>query len=183
MPILQKGPTITAFFGTGDIAICVGRDADGDPNAPENEVVLVRANPHEIGEWTLAFDGKTSDEVDAPIRMVFDKVESVNVMIERLHAVRSNLIGGFVSGPADGLAWSAIAASAYRAYAASTGNKNFRGEEMPAFDDLPFEIRTAWGASVRQVADIMTNGVDAINGDGEQRWTYFRPPMETEARG
>ncbi len=54
-----------------------------------------------------------------------------------------------------GMSWRDIAVSAYRAYAASTGNKNFRGEPMPAFDDLTQAIKTAWEAAVRQ-ADVDT---------------------------
>lgn len=33
--------------------------------------------------------------------------------------------------------WDAIARFAYEAYAETTDNKNFRGEEMPRFDGLP----------------------------------------------
>lgn len=50
-----------------------------------------------------------------------------------------------------GMAWSDIAASAYRAYAASTGGKNYRGEPMPAWDELPQAIQVAWEAAARQV--------------------------------
>ncbi len=41
-----------------------------------------------------------------------------------------------------------IAKNAYHAYAGVTDNKNFRGEEMPAFDDLPPKIQEAWTAAV-----------------------------------
>jgi len=40
------------------------------------------------------------------------------------------------------------APQAYAAYSAHTGNKNFRGEEMPAFDDLPEGIKGAWRAAL-----------------------------------
>jgi hypothetical protein len=43
----------------------------------------------------------------------------------------------------------ALAEVAYRAYGNSTGNKNFRGEEMPKFDALPDAIKKAWMAAVR----------------------------------
>lgn len=39
-----------------------------------------------------------------------------------------------------GKEWSDIARHAYMAYSASTDNKNFRGEEMPAFENLPRSI-------------------------------------------
>lgn len=38
----------------------------------------------------------------------------------------------------------AAARVAYAAYGKRTDNKNFRGEEMPKFDELPETIREAW---------------------------------------
>jgi hypothetical protein len=75
-----------------------------------------------------------------------------------------------VAGPP----WSDVAASAYRAYAASTGNKNFRGEPMPAFDDLPVSIRSAWQAAVRQAGDVLQGGSYGL--DTEQRWAGWEMP-------
>ncbi len=76
-----------------------------------------------------------------------------------------------------GMTWRDIAASAYRSYAASTGNKNFRGEPMPEFDDLPQPIKTAWEAAVRQAARASNylndpSGLEA----SEQRWSGWVPP-------
>jgi hypothetical protein len=73
-----------------------------------------------------------------------------------------------------GPAWTDIAASAYKAYAASTNNKNFRGEEMPAFEDLPIPIRTAWQAAVRQVDQVLQNPELALG--AEIVWTNWVPP-------
>lgn len=78
-----------------------------------------------------------------------------------------------------GMAWRDIAASAYRAYAASTGNKNFRGEPMPAFDDLPQAIRTAWEAAVRQAGDCIEHGPLIAQGivvPDETTWAGWTPP-------
>lgn len=61
-------------------------------------------------------------------------------------------------GECPGMAWRDIAASAYRAYAASTGNKNFRGDPMPEFDALPQTIQTAWEAAVRQAVAVSQAG-------------------------
>ena len=44
-----------------------------------------------------------------------------------------------------------VAKTAYEAYGLSTGNKNFRGEEMPTWDALPDAIRHAWVAAVTAV--------------------------------
>lgn len=81
-------------------------------------------------------------------------------------------------GSTPGMAWRDIAASAYRAYAASTGNKNFRGDPMPAFADLPQPIRTAWEAAVRQAGYCLTSRMGVIDGPppDEQRWAGWVPP-------
>lgn len=66
-------------------------------------------------------------------------------------------------------AWEQIAHAAYQAYAKTTDNKNFRGEEMPSFDALPEKIRDAWKSAVRGAVDyavsIKLNGLawHAIN--------------------
>lgn len=72
-----------------------------------------------------------------------------------------------------GMPWSEIAASAYRAYAASTGNKNFRGEPMPDFENLPEPIRIAWQAAVRQTGRCMERGEHALNAEGS--WAGWKP--------
>lgn len=74
-----------------------------------------------------------------------------------------------------GMAWSDIAVSAYRAYSASTGNKNFRGEPMPAFDDLPQSIRVAWEAAVRQAGECQSRTAKQGPPD-EGRWAGWVPP-------
>jgi hypothetical protein len=108
---------------------------------------------------------------------------------ERRPAEKSRMEGGAPVSPAvpaqtatAGMAWSDIAASAYRAYAASTGNKNFRGEPMPDFSALPQSIRTAWEAAVRQAGYCIDSG----NPTDESRWAGWLPPgvqaAQTERR-
>jgi hypothetical protein len=76
-----------------------------------------------------------------------------------------------------GMAWRDIAASAYRAYSASTGNKNFRGDPMPTFDDLPQPIKTAWEAAVRQADHCSRLGPEpAPDVLAETRWNGWLPP-------
>jgi hypothetical protein len=74
-----------------------------------------------------------------------------------------------------GLAWRDVASSAYRAYAASTGGKNFRGDPMPPFDQLPRPIRTAWEAAVRQAGDCLAAGPGGPPPD-EAHWAGWLPP-------
>lgn len=73
-----------------------------------------------------------------------------------------------------GKAWSDIAASAYKAYAASTGGKNFQGNPMPVWHDLPAPIRVAWEAAARQVGECVNNHDMKI--PDESHWSGWLPP-------
>ena len=78
-----------------------------------------------------------------------------------------------------GMAWTEIAASAYRSYAASTGNKNYQGLPMPAFDELPLPIQTAWEAAVRQAGWLIFGGGRPSDSDlmqSEQHWNVWVRP-------
>ena len=44
-----------------------------------------------------------------------------------------------------------LAREAYDAYGATTLYKNFQGNPMPKWDDLPEKIRTAWVAAALRV--------------------------------
>ncbi len=55
--------------------------------------------------------------------------------------------------------------TAYAAYGKTTDNKNYQGNEMPAFDDLPENIKTAWENAAAAVAAAVGRA-DAPNGDG-----------------
>lgn len=46
-----------------------------------------------------------------------------------------------------------LAQGAYAAYGQSTGGRNFRGDPMPEWDDLPEAIRTAWQAAAQNVVN------------------------------
>ena len=43
---------------------------------------------------------------------------------------------------------------AYLAYGSVTDFKNFRGEPMPQYDDLPDIIKKAWEAAAQKVLDL-----------------------------
>lgn len=47
-----------------------------------------------------------------------------------------------------------IAREAYEAYGHSTGGKNFQGDPMPEWGDLPDAIRAAWRAAVERVMEL-----------------------------
>lgn len=78
-----------------------------------------------------------------------------------------------------GMAWRDIAASVYRAYAASTGNKNFKGDPMPAFGDLPIAIQTAWEAAARHTGVLSRFSPDTSSermAEAEQKWNGWTSP-------
>lgn len=77
---------------------------------------------------------------------------------------------------ARGNSYEAFAISAYKAYSASAGNKNFRGEPMPEFDVLPQPIKTAWEAAVRQVIDAWESEGEFTKFPDETRWEGWLPP-------
>jgi len=79
-----------------------------------------------------------------------------------------------------GMAYREIAASAYRAYAASTGNKNYRDEPMPDFESLPRKIQIAWEAAVRQAGNCFSLAMGEAAPD-ESGWATWLPPGEADA--
>lgn len=80
--------------------------------------------------------------------------------------------------PEDGMSWHEIAASAYRAYAASTGNKNYQGNPMPPWEELPRRIQIAWEAAARQTAWCIGRKADAPR--DESIWNGWLPPESEE---
>jgi hypothetical protein len=47
---------------------------------------------------------------------------------------------------------------AYTAYGRITGFKNFQGDEMPTFDNLPPQIKRAWITAANVIWDLATKG-------------------------
>jgi len=72
--------------------------------------------------------------------------------------------------------WTHITASAYRAYAAAAGNRNFLGEPMPAFEHLPESIQNSWEAAARHVAAILLGGEAVMTAEAEQTWQGWKRP-------
>ncbi|MBD1995192.1 hypothetical protein H6G00_00930 [Leptolyngbya sp. FACHB-541] len=75
---------------------------------------------------------------------------------------------------------SIIAASAYRAYGHSVGNKNYRGETMPNWEDLPPAIQVAWQAATKHIL-FLAEHPDAIPSQLaslEAKWSGWFPLQE-----
>jgi hypothetical protein len=56
-----------------------------------------------------------------------------------------------------------LARAAYLRYGAVTEFKNFRGDPMPAFDELPDKIKAAWVAATDPTASPYTNSYNPEN--------------------
>lgn len=76
-----------------------------------------------------------------------------------------------------GIPYTDIAASAFRAYKAFTSDLNFKGNRIPAWEDLPQKIRDAWEVAIRQAEAVMTNP-DSAYVKNENRWANWQPPCE-----
>jgi len=54
-----------------------------------------------------------------------------------------------------------LAKMGYEAYSKSTDNKNFQGNEMPKFEELPEPIVNAWIAATEEIVDVFAKIVTA----------------------
>lgn len=50
-----------------------------------------------------------------------------------------------------------LAQTAYAAYGDATGHTNYRGEPMPAWEDLGYAIQQAWAAAAAAVFKAVTS--------------------------
>lgn len=89
MPIYEAAGSLILHFGHGDIAVCNGRNAEKDY---EDEICFIRQEPHRIGESGDGLIGQVTDAVDCPVRFIFDKVESLDVVIEELGKLREKIM-------------------------------------------------------------------------------------------
>lgn len=89
MPAYQSGQSICLHFGWGDIGVCLGRNVT---KSFEDELVFSPSTPHVIGEPTTELEGKTTDEIPAPVRMIFENVESLDVVVDQLNLLRQKIV-------------------------------------------------------------------------------------------
>ena len=91
MPIITGtvGETIIQL-GDGDVLISTARQPE---NTFDNEVCFVRDEAHPIGEYSDKYAGgkTTTADIDCPVRIQFSRVESIDVLIERLGKVREQM--------------------------------------------------------------------------------------------
>jgi hypothetical protein len=88
MPIYKAAGSLVLHFGHGDITVGSGRNIEKDY---EDELCFVRQAPHKIGEQNEEVIGRATDAIDCPVRFVFDKIESLDVVIEELQKLRAKM--------------------------------------------------------------------------------------------
>lgn len=85
MPIYQVRDALVVHLGYGDVAISTGRNIE---KKIEDELVFSAQGPHSVGEETTEFAGKSTDEIKAPLRFIFENEAAIDVLIERLEKLR-----------------------------------------------------------------------------------------------
>lgn len=87
MPIFSEGNegNKEIYFGTGDIKISSGWDKE---DKAIGILVLQQQEPRTIGELEEHRPYEEVNAGEAPVRMIFNKVESIDVLIERLEKVK-----------------------------------------------------------------------------------------------
>lgn len=73
------------FFGEGDVLVSSGWM---DDDIEHGVLILRPQEPRPIGEYIEHEPHEQVDKGEAPVRMIFKKIESVDVMIERLEKVK-----------------------------------------------------------------------------------------------
>lgn len=76
-------------LGNGDIAVCTGRALDAE--GPDNELLLVRGEPGEIGRDS-GMTGMRSDQLPTLARLRFHNPESLGVVIDKLCRLRDGMV-------------------------------------------------------------------------------------------
>lgn len=86
MPIINKN--VQVIFGTGDISAQVGCQSDRSSGA----VQFIEIEPRPIGEVFMT-DKKMMEIGEAPVTLVFNKIESLDAVIYQLQRLR-DVMGG-----------------------------------------------------------------------------------------
>lgn len=81
MPIINKN--VQVIFGTGDIATRIGCKSDKTSGV----VQFVEMEPKPIGEEFIS-EEKTMDIDEAPVTLIFNKIESLDAVIYQLQKLK-----------------------------------------------------------------------------------------------
>lgn len=85
MPIINKN--IQVIFGTGDIGARISCFSDGTPGIAQ----FIEIEPKQIGE-KINKGKNTMDINEAPVTLIFNKVESLDVVIYQLQRLKEIMV-------------------------------------------------------------------------------------------
>ena len=93
MPLYTDGfNAVIVQFGRGDIAVLRAHHED---EAADTEIILAGQEPHPIGVGAPELIGRASDSLgEMVVRLCFDNVASLDVLIGELQVLRAALAGG-----------------------------------------------------------------------------------------
>jgi hypothetical protein len=81
------------------------------------------------------------------------------------------------NGVGSDLWYAAAAKSCYEAYGHNTGNKNYQGGPMPAFEALPQKIQVAWEVTARHMHAIAAFPTATyLESAATDQWAGWLPP-------
>ena len=90
MPIYNFGEHTIVFLGHGDVLISPAR-SEGKEHC--DELVFYSAeSPRAIGEWAESYPDENKELPPVVIRLAFDSLESLDVVAERLDALREIMV-------------------------------------------------------------------------------------------
>ncbi len=84
----NENGTVMIEMGQGDVGMGLGKRA-GHPYS--DELVIYQNGKGEIGRPDTKSVGKSTDEINPDVRFVFHRIESLDVLIERLQALRAEM--------------------------------------------------------------------------------------------
>ena len=79
---------VTLIFGHGDICVAPGLQK-GQPRM--DNMLFFLDEPHEVGTWRHDKAGESNETLDTKVRMIFENVESLDVVIERFQHLRNRM--------------------------------------------------------------------------------------------
>lgn len=92
MAIVDEGNTKVCRFGTGDILVSTVKQSA--EMTYENSVSFSKYEKHPVGTTHEELIGKSLEEVDCHALMIFEKRESLDVVIEALQFIREQMPEG-----------------------------------------------------------------------------------------
>lgn len=83
--INEEDKSLVLEFGKGDLGIAAGGMAD----RPTNELIIYPSKNHIIGALNLGDIGKSTAEVKALVRLIFNDPRSLDVLIHQAQELRA----------------------------------------------------------------------------------------------